>query len=190
MSIDPASPPAASWVVDSDSVAVAPLVVFSAQLLTSVIGSATTDSLPTATEAVALTPSAVAVTVARPAPVAAAVNRPPPVMLPSDDGVTLQVTSRSPSVSVPPPRAVPDTANCWVALFSRSGSAGLTLRLAGALATVSGTRERARPDTAVSQPCPACFAVRLVPVTVARPGGCTETVAAPAAGLPSASVAY
>src|SRR5580692_8328012 len=180
--MEPVSPGFAFCAVDSASDAIAPFVACTAQLPTSVMGSATDDWLPTATEAVAVRPPAVALTVARPAP-AAAVNRPPALTLPSEDGVTLQAASAAPRVSGAPPPAVADSVNCCVPPFCRSGWLGLTLRLAAAPATVSGTRDRARPDRP---------AVRLVPppVTRARPGGCTEIRAGSAAGLPCASVAY
>src|SRR5580698_8617258 len=190
--MEPVSPGFAFCAVDSASDAIAPFVACTAQLPTSVMGSATDDWLPTATEAVAVRPPAVALTVARPAPAAAAVNRPPALTLPSEDGVTLQAASAAPRVSGAPPPAVADSVNCCVPPFCRSGWLGLTLRLAAEPATVSGTRERARPAWTVSQPRPDRPAVRLVPppVTRARPGGCTEIRAGSAAGLPCASVAY
>src|ERR1700733_6043781 len=143
--MEPASPGFAFCAVDSASDAVAPFVVCTAQLPTSVMGSATDDWLPPATEAVAVRPPAVALTVARPAPAAAAVNRPPALTLPSEDGVTLQAASAAPRGSGAPPPAGAGRANCCVPPFCRSGWLGLTFRLAAAPATVSGTRERARP---------------------------------------------
>jgi len=104
-------------------------------------------------------------------------------------------------VSGVPPGAVPVTLSCLAAPLSRSGSAGETLRARGLPVSVSGSRATAWPALTTSQPEPGRLPAASVilapaplpaglPVTVASPGGSTETRTGVAAGLPSASVAY